>query len=262
MTRNQNIITLFTLAVVITLAGCAGIGQKTNEYGDKIASPFQQTPTDSDQLSVPYQKTVLGYSTSAQVLEDIVYNSTETISQSESVIGAYGVDKKRKRAWFNIVAFDEEALIASRKYFLSTYDRPKSWFYLKEKLRFDTELYIGRGILDDAYANADAKRIAILAEVRRIFNADIRQLEKYNRDMANIGMLVNQSLNVILNQFKINPAYAEQMEYFNGLDFDHPTLNDGKIRIVIDDETGLVKVKIKIGTIIKTWGEQKDVIAM
>lgn len=246
----------------LLLTGCAGIGQKTSDYGEYWFRPVHQSPAESEKLNYPYKQTELGVSNSAQVLEAMVINATEVISQSESVVGAYGFEGKRNKAWFNIVSFDEEELTAKRKYFLSSYDNPKEWFVLKEKLRFDAQILLDPAVMNEAYANADAKRIAILKEIRSKFNQDMQELTKFNRDMANIGMLANQSMNIVLTKFELNPAFAEQMEYFGGYDFDHPTLNEGKIRMVIDEGRGLVKLKIKVGSVVDDWNRQKDVIEM
>ncbi len=258
-----NLILLTVLTIFAGfMAGCAAIGQKGKDTGEYLFRPVHQSPSESQTLAIPYRQTEIGQSTSADVIEYFVETPHAVISQSESVVGLYGADKDRKKAWFNIVAFDEDSLTAKRKYFLSSYDRPKEWFVLKEKLRFDASIMIDPAIMNEAYANADAKRIAILREVRRKFNQDIQQLTKFNRDIGNIGMLANQSMNIVLTELSTNPAYAEQLEYFEGLDFDHPTLDEGKIRLAIDPDGNIVRLKIKIGSVIDDWSRQTDVIDM
>lgn len=260
---SNKLLVSFVLAVVACFfCGCAAVGQKGKDYGDYWFRPIHVSPAESENLNLPYRTTNLGKSTSAEILEVMVNNATEVLSQSESVVASYGSDHNRQKAWFNMVSFDEEKLTAKRKYFLSSYDNPKEWFVLKEALRFDAEMFIDRAILDDAYANADAKRIAILKEIRRKYNQDIQEVTKYHRDLGNIGMLANQSMNIVLTEFELNPSYAEQMEYFEGFDFDHPTLDEGKIRMVIDQGRGIVKLKIKIGSVVDKWSQQKDVLEM
>lgn len=243
-------------------AGCAGVSQVGQETGEFALRPFHQSPYESDSLNFNYRLTWLGMTNSATVLDQIQTREKEVISQSESVIGCYGEDTERQKAWFNVVAFDEEKLTATRKYFLSSYDKPKEWFILKEKLRFDAELMIPAAVMDEPYTSSNIKRIEILDTIRKTYNADMVQLEPDNRKMANIGLLVNQTINTVIVSLKESPAFAEMLEMFEGYDFDHPTLGEGKIRMVIDDDRDIVKVKIKIGTVIKDWSQQKDVIDM
>ncbi len=258
MRRNQILSALLLVVCAVVFSGCEAIYQVSSEGSEKAFRPIHKTPTESNDLSTPFYATKLGESTSAQVLESYM-NTSDTLSQSESVIGIYGSDKKQKKAWFNIAAFNEESLTSTRKYFLSSYDRPTEWFVKKEKLRFEAEIVMDRAVLDEAYANADAKTIAVLKKIRLLYNADIQQLTKYSRDMGNIGMLPNQSMNIVLTTLSQNSSDASKLLDFEGLDFDHPTLNEGKIRLKIDDESGIVKLKIKIGSVIDTWDEQEDV---
>ena len=258
----RRILLLSFLAVTVLLTGCAGISQLGQETGEVTLRAFHESPDESDSLNFNYRLTWLGITNSATILDQIKMRENEVISQSQSVIGCYGEEKNRQKAWFNVVAFDEEKLTASRKYFLSSYDRPKEWFILKEKLRFDAELMMPAAVMDEPYTSSNIKRIEILDEVRKTYNADMVQLEPDNRKMANIGMLVNQTINTVIVSLKESPAFAEMLEMFEGYDFDHPTLGEGKIRIVIDHQRNVVKIKIKIGTVVRDWSEQPDVIDM
>ena len=258
----RRILFLSFLTMALFFAGCAGVSQLGQETGEKAFIAFHQSPYESDSLNFNYRLTWLGLTNSATVLDQIKMRDTELISQSESIIGCYGEDKERQKAWFNVVAFDEEKLTASRKYFLSSYDKPKEWFILKEKLRFDAELMMNPAVMDEPYTSSNIKRIEILDTVRKTYNADMAQLELDNRKMANIGLLVNQTINTVIVGLKESPAFAEMLEMFEGYDFDHPTLGQGKIRMVIDHERNIVKIKIKIGTVIKDWPEQSDVVDM
>ncbi len=115
-------------------------------------------------------------------------------------------------------------------------------------------------VMDEPYTSGNIKRIEILDTVRKLYNSDMKQLELDNRKMSNIGLLVNQTINTVIIGLKESPAFAEMLEMYDGYDFDHPTLGQGKIRMVIDDQRKVVKVKIKIGTVIKNWSDQPDVI--
>jgi hypothetical protein len=161
-----------------------------------------------------------------------------------------------------MAAFDEEGYEVSRKYFVSGYDKPREWFVLKEKLRFDGELKIDSAVLDESYADENARKIAVLKEILNVYNNDVMQVQKYNQNLVNIAMLVNQSINTVLVRLNTNPFYAQNLGRVEGLDFDHPTMNKGKIRLLINDDTDVVRIKIKIGSVVNQWNCQKDVVDM
>ncbi len=250
------------VCVAFAMSGCAAVAYSSKKAGDYTFRKVHRTPQESEKLNVSYYLTVLGETSSADVLNNIYNSESEIISQSQSVVASYGWDEKPEKAWSNMVAFDEESLTASRKYFLKSCDNPKKWFVLKEKLRFDGEVLMSPAILDEAYANANDRRIAVLKELRKNYYSDLMQMQNFNTKLINIGLLANQTLNVIITDLKANPDFAVTLENLEGMDFDHPTLGQGKAKMMIDDETGTVRLKIKIGTVIDTWLEQEDVKLM
>lgn len=250
------------LCTAMAISGCAAVSYSGSKASNYALRKTHQTPQESEKLNVSYYLTVLGETSSADVLESIQNTESEIVSQSQTVIASYGWDEKPEKAWSNMVAFDEEALTASRKYFLKSCDTPTKWFVLKEKFRFDAEVLLSDAILDEAYANSNDRRIAALEAVRKSYYGDLMQLQNYNTKLINIGLLVNQTLNVVINNFKVNPDFAVTLENAEGMDFDHPTLGEGKIKMMIDDATGTVRLKVKIGTVIDTWLEQEDVKLM
>ena len=61
-------------------------------------------------------------------------------------------------------------------------------------------------------------------------------------------MLVKQTVNTVLTQLDQSPALAVKLPGLAGLGFDHISLGEGRIRMLIKDN--IVKVKVKIG---KDW---------
>jgi hypothetical protein len=217
-------------------------------------------PYDSDLLE-SYYKTVLKQSTSAEVLAVIQKPDQGLLSQSESVIACWGQKKKSYKRWFNMVAFHEEELTVQRKYFFVEDERPRELIILpKQKLRFDTEMVLDEEFLEQPFANENARRIAILQHVLEIYRQDIGQVSKDNKKLAASGMMVNRTISRILQILDDMPVLASRLTELDGLDFDHPVLGKGKIRMIVRDD--IVKVKIKIGTVIRNFDRQADVIAM
>ncbi len=217
-------------------------------------------PYDNELLGSYYQ-TVLKESTSADVLASIQGPDYGLLSQSESVIASWGQKKKGYKTWFNIVTFHEDELTVQRKYFFVEDERPRTLPLLpRQKLRFDTEMVLEEDILEQPYANENARKIAILRHVLETFKQDIEQVKQDNRMLAATGMMVNRSILRVLQILDDMPVMAFKLAELDGLDFDHIVLGKGKIRMVIRDD--IVKVKIKIGSVIKNFSRQMDVIAM
>lgn len=160
-----------------------------------------------------------------------------------------------------MVAFHEEELTVQRKYFFVEDERPRELIILpKQKLRFDTEMVLDEEFLEQPFANENARRIAILQHVLEIYRQDIGQVSKDNKKLAASGMMVNRTISRILQILDDMPVLASRLTELDGLDFDHPVLGKGKIRMIVRDD--IVKVKIKIGTVIRNFDRQADVIAM
>ena len=74
------------------------------------------------------------------------------------------------------------------------------------------------------------------------------------------GMMVAQSLNYCIYPLEQSPALAKKLSDKHGFEFDHMNFDAGRLRMLIDED--IVKIKIKIGTIIEDFQNQKDVKAM
>ncbi len=226
--------------LVFGLCGCAVV-----DYFKPEKPPYDE------QLSDSYENTTLKVSRAADVLASIYEPNYELLSQSKSVIASSGQKKKGHEIWFNMVAFDENALTAKRKYFFLVDEKPKSfWVQPKRKLKFDCEMVMGRELFDEPYANDNAKRIAILQKVLDNARSDIDQVGTEDKNISTSGMLINQTMKTILAKLESSPASATKLNPSGGLDFDHITLGDGTIWMGASGD--IVYIKIRIDSYIRT----------
>ena len=84
-----------------------------------------------------------------------------------------------------MVAFDENDLRAKHKYLVVVKERTKALFVEpRGSMRFDSEVVLESKILDEPYANENARRIAILKVLRDNCRKDINKLAKSITDEA------------------------------------------------------------------------------
>jgi hypothetical protein len=243
-------INAISLLVCCALGGCSWVERMVPEG----------RPYDSELLE-SYYRTVLKESTSADVLATIQEPEYELLSQSESVVASWGQEKKGYKTWLNLVAFHEDELTVQRKYFFIEDEKPRDFLILpKQKMRFDAEMVLEDEFLEQPFANENARRIAVLQHVLEIFKQDIKQVSRDNKMIEACGMMVNQSFLRVLQILDDMPVLAFKLTELGGLDFDHITLGKGKIRMVFRDD--IVKIKIKIGSVIKNFDSHDDVLAM
>jgi hypothetical protein len=198
-----------------------------------------------------YYATTLTLSTSGDVLAMIQNPDDELLSQSESVVASWGKEGKKDRThWFNMVAFDEEAMTAVRKYaFILEETQTRGGNRTPQPaLRYDAEMVMSGEVLDNAYASNNAKLLAVLTEARRLFKQDSAEVTFDSDVLRGSVMMVHQAMNTVITKLTQSPAYAAQMPLLEGMSFDHPTLGESRIRLVVEEN--IVKVKIKAG---KSW---------
>jgi len=229
----------FQLLVVFGLCGCSVV-----EYFRPEKPPYDE------ELSASYYQTKLKESSSADVLATIHRPEYELLSQSRSVVASLGQKKKGHKIWFNMVAFDENKPAARRKYFFVVDEKAKGFlFWPRQSLTFDSEMVLETEVLDKPYANENARRIAILRQVLKNAHKDTDELAQDNKMLGICGMLINQTLNTVLQKLDESPALASKLSGNNGLPFDHITLGKGSIGMGITDD--IVKVKVKVSSL--TW---------
>jgi hypothetical protein len=208
-------------------------------------------PPYDNELYESYNQTELKFSSSGEVLATI-YDANELLSQSKSVVASLGQKKKGYKRWFNMVAFDENKLTAKRKYFFVMDEKrkglpfmPKRWF------RFDSEMVMESQVLDEPYANQNARRIAILRRVPANFHKDMDEVGADNKRLNICRMLINQTLEGVLQKLDDSPVLASKLSTTEGVDFEHITLGKGSISMsVIED---IVNVKVRVDSFVDTF---------
>ena len=226
--------------LVFGLCGCAVV-----DYFKPEKPPYDE------QLSESYENTILKVSRAADVLAAIYEPKYELLSQSKSVIASSGQKKKGHEIWFNMAAFDENALTAKRKYFFLVDDKPKSfWVQPKRRLKFDCEMVMGPELFNEPYVNDNAKRIAILKKVLANVRSDIDQVGAKDKNISTSGMLINQTMKTVLDKLESSPVLATRLNPSEGLDFDHITLGSGKIWMGASGD--IVNIKIRVDSFVRT----------
>ena len=210
---------------------------------------------NKEQLFTRYDLIELNASASSEVLATILNPEKELLSQSDSVVASWGHNKKASVLWFTAVAFDEEQLTAVRKYAVVADEITKD-FYVKpaQKLRFDADVVIGIEVLDAAYANDNARRIAILREAMRAFGRDLSVLTPDSKVLESGVMAANQAMHSVMTMIEQSPAFAVRMSEVKGLEFQHISLGSGRVQVLIDNDIAKIRIKVGKGWLSQTTG--------
>jgi len=235
---------LLPFALICGLCGCIA--------RDTVKFLTPEWPPYSGQISSVYHQIQLKESTSADVLSQIHLPEHELLSQSKSVVVSYGQKKKGFKRWFKMVAFDEDELTAQRKYLFIEDEKPKVLFVEPwEGLAFDCEQVLTPEILDEPYANENARRIEILRWMLTSFREDMDEVIPDNKDLEVCGALVNQAIQTVLVRLDSAPALATRLSDERGLKFEHINFDKGRIRMIIEDD--VATVRIRLGSLAKRW---------
>lgn len=233
------------------IAGCAAVEFFTPEE-----------PPTNEQVYAIYRQTALKRSNSADVLAALGQPEYALVSQSKSIIALAGQKKKGYKTWFDMVGFDESELTANRKYVFISDERPKQLFVEPwEGVYFDCEMVLPRKVLDEPYANENAKRIAILKQVGADMRKDTGEIGADNKDIGVCGMVIGQGIETVVVKLDGSPALAGRLTDPNGLEFSHTSFDKGLLRMVVDDD--VVSVRMRLGSFAKKWkvGFEKPVEA-
>jgi len=219
------------------IGGCAAI-----EFLTPSGAPSRE------QLIENYNKVELGRSSASDVLSVINLPKYELLSQSQKVIASTGKKKKGYAQWFKLVAFDENAAAARRKYFFIVDEKPKALFAEPwARAEFYSDIILEKEVLDKPYANENSSRIAILKHFLTTFHKDIDEVTSDNELFPTCRGLVNQGLNAALQKLKASPAEAAKLDKRNGLEFEHISFDKGRIRMTIDRD--ILTLEMKLGSV-------------
>ncbi|MBN1393270.1 MAG: hypothetical protein JW947_10775 [Sedimentisphaerales bacterium] len=190
-----------------------------------------------------YNKTEMKESTSADVLGAIT-KEDELLSQSKSVVASQGIKKKGHKLWLTMVTFDENTSMAKRKCFFIVDEKAESVpFITRRRLDFDIETVLEGKVLEEPYANENARRIAILSKVLEDTRRDIDEVAPDNKMIVICGGLINQTLSTVLQKLKDSPVLATKLSGKSGLGFEHITIGKGKIVMNVTDDIAAVRVR-------------------
>ena len=228
--------------LLVAICFCALCSCSIREHFESLAPPYD------NELSASYRQTKLKESNAADVLAVIHRPKYELLSQSKSVVASQGLKKKGHELWFNMVAFDENLTTAKRKCFFLVDEKAENLLlWPKRRLVFDSEMVLEKKVLDEPYANENARRIAILKRVTEDIRQDVAEVATDNKKIGICGMLINQTLGTVLQRLEASPVLASKLsDPNNGFKFDHLTLGEGKIVMDVNDD--IVKVKVRSGS--------------
>ncbi|MCK4886060.1 MAG: hypothetical protein KAS96_01665 [Planctomycetes bacterium] len=221
------------LFVIFALSGC---------FITDFVKP--EGPPKDKVVAESYLSTQLKVTDAAEVLNAIHLPEHTVLSQSSSVIAASGQKIEGYKNWFNMVAFDEDQLTATRKYIFTINEKPKILFNDTWPLfLYDSECVLPREILDEPYADESSRRIAVLEYIKTTLAEDMSEVKADNKELATLGMVINQTFGRLLVKLKASPALATKLDDEKGLEFHHINMEKGKITMVIEDDIAVVKMR-------------------
>ena len=150
------------------------------------------------------------------------------LSQSKSIVALAGTTKQSQKMWFNMVSFDENELIAKRKYYFISNERPKQLFVEPwEGVDFGCQMVLSKEFLDEPYANENARRIAILKQVDADTRKDTSEIGADNAMLSLCGMMAGQGMESASDQIKRFAGVCCRLSEPNGVEFEHISLRQG-----------------------------------
>ena len=201
----------------------------------------------NQQIYAQYHQTILKQSTSAEVLSRFGSPGYALVSQSKSIAALVGTTKQGHKMWFNMVSFDENELIAKRKYYFISHERPKQMLVEPwEGLDFGCQMVLPKDILDAPYTDENARRIAILKKVDADARKDMGEIGTDNATVNIGGMMTGQGIESLLAKLDASPAIATHLGEPNGVEFEHTNFDKGCLRMVIDND--IVSIKMRLGS--------------
>jgi len=222
------------LVVCCLVAGCSVVTFLTPEG-----------PPSNKEIYSLYRQTILKQSTSAGVLSAFGTPKYALLSQSKSIIALCGDKKKGKKMWFNMVSFDETELIAKRKYVFISDERPRQLFVEPwEGVDFGCQMVLSKDILDEPYANENARRVAILKQVEADTRKDTSEVGADNAMLSLCGMMAGQGMGTVLTKLSGSPALASRLGEPNGVEFEHISFDKCRLRMVIDNDVVMVRMRL------------------
>ena len=234
----------------VVLSGCWSLDVKD------FLTP--EGPPKDMEIAKAYHLTELRHSTAADVLPMIYMPDYSLLSQSAKVLAAQGDKKKGYKLWMTMVSFDENDLLAKRKYLMIADEKPK--VFLTQPwagLRFDCQLVLEGEILEEPYADENARQIAMMKFARQMVHDDIVEVKQDNKAFEVSGAMINQSLEAVLQVLDDSPALAVKLSDVKGLDFQNRSFDRGKIQMTSDEKT--MTIKMRLGSFTRKFEKLEDI---
>jgi hypothetical protein len=240
----ENAVKIARLIAVLcfcVLGGCSYVKPGASD----LLPPYESADT--------YNQIKLKESTSADVLTAITKPKDELLSQSKSVVASQGIKKKGHKLWLTMIAFDENEPTARRKYFFVVDEKAEILLLPRRHLSFDSEIVLEPKVLEEPYANENARRIAILKQVLENSRRDTAEVAPDNKMIGICGGLINQTLTTVLQRLEESPVLASKLSTGGGFGFDHITIGKGTITMNVEED--IVKVKVRVGSFVWEFTE-------
>ncbi len=246
-------VTLLFAAAVLTITGCNRVPKGKAPEMDAVFDRFDQIE--------------LGRSTSTDVLAFIHNESMgEMLSQDEQTVVSWGQSGTGAVIWLNAATFDDTSSTAARKYALLVDEDSPRWAAMygakSRKMRVEFEYVLPPEFDELEFTNENERRREAIKSGLSLYLNDIN-IVRYDSDyIYTTALMLRQMFNELLYQAERVPANLSLIDDRKGMEFDHPTLGKGRIRMLINNKTYAVRMKIKIGSSVKSFAKDADVIAM
>jgi len=221
-------------------------------------------------LALPYERTQLKSTTSLEVLNlahDPAYQFSPSeaepvlLTQSDTIVAYSGRSAQRLKTWLDLVVLDEFRMTASRKYFFCIDERTTNdpsrpghrWLVPRKGLLFDSEFVVDPEVLTTPYATEEAQKIALVKWLAERFKSDVTALvgrpkapAQGNEQIAVSGMMVNQVFQGVLTKLAQSPGLAKNLGTDQGIQFPHPSLGEGRLRLLVSSDTAVVTIRVNL----------------
>lgn len=213
-----------------------------------------------EELSEPYDQITLKSSLTIDALPKMqrfqsdrgpLLGGAEALSEGDHTVATAGQSKDGLRTWFNMVVFHEFRLNVIRKAFFIV-DEGRTSFGVQSGrgMRFDCQVVLDEEVLEKSYVSENLRKIAILKYVLENLREDIKEVgaqadspTRDNKMLGVCGMLVNQALELIVSKLNSSPVLAAKLGSADGMDFDHITFGEGKVRMEVKSDMAAVSFR-------------------
>jgi hypothetical protein len=264
--RGFSRLVVFSLSLLVSFllaalaAGCSGV---PGLGGGRHEPRFSQK-----ELSEPYNQITLNTSLTIDALPKIqrfqsdrgpLLGGVETLVEAGDRVATVGQSEDGRRTWFNMVVFDKFKLNVIRKYFFLEDEQASRLAILPGRgMRFDGQTVLGKDVLEASYPSENARRIAIFKAISQNLRNDVDAFSpgadssnEDNKTLSVSGMLVSQTLDLILVKLESSTVLARRLGTTDGVDFDQTNFGPGKVWMVVRNNTAAVAMRFGV------FGKQK-----